>query len=174
MNIVLIGYRASGKTTVGKIIATRLGMEFVDTDMLVEQKLGKSIGEIVSSHGWPAFRAAEQKVIKELARRDNTVLATGGGVVEDECNRRSLLNCGWIVWLDCPERVIRKRLRGDERAGNVRPALLDGDPESEVREVLKRRIPLYRELSHVVVNTGSLSPPDVAEQIIKQVHWCPE
>ena len=97
MNIVLIGYRCSGKTEVGKILARELGMGFIDTDLLIEENTGCSIESIVSEKGWDHFRKIERKTIAEVSEKDNVAIATGGGVVMDRNNVHNLNRNGFIV-----------------------------------------------------------------------------
>ena len=100
MNIVLIGYRCSGKTVVGKILARDLGRDFLDTDEKIEENTGSSIETIISREGWNHFRDVEKRVIEEVSSRDHLVISTGGGVVVDRGNRENLKRNGWLVWLD--------------------------------------------------------------------------
>ncbi|MCJ7596112.1 MAG: shikimate kinase, partial [Desulfobacterales bacterium] len=137
MNIVLIGYRCSGKTTAGKALARRLRRDFLDTDALIERRAGCSIEEIVSKEGWDHFRKLEKRVVRETSNIDNMVIATGGGAVVDEENVKNLKRNGWIVWLDGTPEVLRKRMVQEERSGRGRPSLTGLDPLEEIRRVLE-------------------------------------
>ena len=107
MNIVLIGYRCSGKTAVGKIVARELGRNFLDMDALIEENAGCSIETIISRKGWDHFREIEKRLVEEVSRKDNLIIATGGGVVVDEGNVKNLRKNGWIVWLNGKAEVLK-------------------------------------------------------------------
>ena len=132
MNIVLIGYRCSGKTTAGKALARQLRRGFLDTDALIERRAGCSIEEIVSKEGWDHFRKLEKRVVRETSSLDHKVIATGGGAVVDEENVKNLKRNGWIVWLDGTPEVLRKRMVQEERSGRGRPSLTGLDPLEEI------------------------------------------
>ena len=112
MNIVLTGYRCSGKTTVGKILAADLGRRFVDTDRVIENKTGSSIQDYVSVNGWEKFREIEKGIVSDIASEDNLIIATGGGVVTIPENMSNLGKNGWIVWLQVDPETIRNRPTG--------------------------------------------------------------
>ena len=168
-NIVLIGYRCSGKTSVGKIIAERTGMDFCDTDDLIVKRSGRSIEEIVDREGWERFREIEKDIVREASELDNTVIATGGGVVIDEDNVKVLKGNGYIVWLEVDVDILIKRMEKDREAGNKRPSLTGVDPAVETRKVLEMRTPLYRKAADLVINTDRLSLRKTAEKIVKAV-----
>ena len=167
MNIVLIGYRCSGKTEVGKILAEELEKDFLDIDELLEDKTGCSIETIISTDGWDHFREIERNIIEDVSRRDNLVIATGGGVVMDERNIKNLKRNGWIVWLNGKREVLKKRMDKEQKLGKVRPSLTGEDPLEEIKQVLDVRIPLYKKAAAFVVDTSILTPSEVAASIIK-------
>jgi len=167
MNIILIGYRCSGKTSVGKIIAKRTGMQFHDTDVMIEKSAGQSIEEIVETDGWNRFREIEKAVIGETSEFRNAVIATGGGVVTDEDNIKNLKQRGYIVWLEGDADILMKRMEKDLAEGNARPSLTGGDPVAETRRVLEMRDPLYRRAADLVIDTDMLSLDEVAERVVK-------
>jgi shikimate kinase len=167
MNIVLIGYRCSGKTEVGKILASELGRDFLDTDSLIEKNMGCSIESIASSGGWDHFREIEKGVIREVSRKDNLVVATGGGVVMDKENVKELKRNGWIVWLNGNVEIFEERMDKEQISGRIRPSLTGGDPLREIGEVLRIRRPLYEEAYDRVVDTSALSVGQVAGRIIQ-------
>ncbi len=113
MNIVLIGYRGTGKSEVGKLLAERLGMEYVGMDARIIEKAGMSVPEIVEKHGWPGFRDIETEVAREYAARDNLVVDTGGGVIERPENIEALGANGRIFWLKASVPTIVSRIQGD-------------------------------------------------------------
>ncbi len=167
MNIVLIGYRCSGKTEVGKILSRELEKDFLDTDELIQGNAGCSIETIISKDGWNRFREIEKSLIEEVSRRDNMIIATGGGVVMDEDNVKNLKKNAWIVWLDGKLDVLRQRMNREQRSGNVRPSLTGVDPLEEIQQVMDVRIPLYKKAANFVVDTTTLTPMEVAASIIK-------
>jgi shikimate kinase len=167
MNIVLIGYRCSGKTAVGKILAKELQKDFLDTDALIEERAGRSIEEIVSTRGWNRFRKVEKDVVQEVSRNDNVVIATGGGVPIDEENVKKLRGSGWIVWLNATSEVIRQRMVKEQRSGKIRPPLTGDDPLEEIKQLLGERARFYGRAANLVVDTSNLTTKEVAASIIE-------
>ena len=121
MNLFLIGYRCSGKTTIGKTIAKALDWSFVDADVILVRESGRSIKEIVDSEGWDAFRRMERSVLKQICADDRQVVATGGGVVLDRSNIQAMKTSGTVVWLDAGAETIQKRMLRDKNTGDFRP-----------------------------------------------------
>lgn len=169
MNIVLIGYRCSGKTVVGNIIAHTLARDLYDTDALIEKNAGCSIEAIVSQDGWEYFRKTERQVVAAVAEKDDLVIATGGGVVLDEANMVNLRREGLIVWLDVKMEVIEKRMAKDQRSGKSRPSLTGGDSLQEIKQVLDYRRPLYEKEATIAVDTSNLSTLEVADSIMESL-----
>jgi shikimate kinase len=165
MNIILIGYRGTGKTSVGRMLAERLGKRFFDADVYLEQKVGRTISDMVAKEGWAFFRAREKEVIRELSQYDDCVIATGGGAVMDEDNVSALARNGRFVLLttDIPTTV--SRIQGDDMSGQQRPDLLDGGLVEETKKILAQRMPTYRKVADHTVDTTSLSVEDVVETI---------
>jgi len=168
-NIVLTGYRCSGKTSVGKIIADRTGMAFYDTDELIKKSAGQSIEKIVELNGWDRFREIEKTVIRDASGLENAVIATGGGVVMADENIMNLKKNGYIIWLEGGVGILMNRMEKDMDTGNARPSLTGVDPVAETRKVLEMRNPLYRRAADLAINTDRLSPDEVAERIIRAV-----
>jgi len=167
MNIVLIGYRGTGKSVVGKLLAVRLGMQCVGMDAKIVEKAGMSIPEIVEKFGWPKFRDMESEVARELAGMDKLIIDTGGGVIERPENIKALQTNARIFWLKASVDVIVSRIREDTQ----RPALITGKTfTQEVAEVLEQRIPKYRSAAHYEIDTDPLTPEQVAERIIELCH----
>lgn len=167
MNIVLIGYRCSGKTAIGKMLVRELRRGFLDTDSLIEKNTGCSIGMILSRHGWDYFREIEKRLVKGISAGDNLVIATGGGVVMDKENVKNLKQNGWIVWLKGESEVLRARMDNEQKSGKIRPSLTGADPLEEIKQVLEARTPLYEQAANLVVDTTTLSIMEVASSIIK-------
>ena len=168
MNIVLIGYRCTGKSSVGKLLSKRLGWGYVDTDELIEQEAGSKIEDIVATKGWDGFRRIEKEVVKRVAKLDHFVISTGGGVVLDPENIKRLRNNGWIVWLSASAEIIKGRMLKDEESGLVRPALTDKDPLDEIREVLDMRAPLYKKAADLVIETNTFSQEHICDMILEE------
>jgi len=168
MNIVLIGYRCSGKTTVGKILAEEMGLDFVDMDALIETNAGCSIEAIVSRKGWGSFRDMERKLAEDLSHGDDLVIATGGGIVTDRKNVERLKQNGWIVWLNAKEDILMERMEEENKSGKARPSLTGTDPLKEINEVLAVRKPLYKKAASFVVDTSRLPPDEAALVIMKE------
>ena len=167
MNIVLIGYRCSGKTTVGKLLARELKREFLDTDRIIEGKTGLPIHLYVSQKGWGDFRAVEKEVVSYVASKDNLVIATGGGVVIDRENVRNLKKNGWVVWLDTGIPVIRERMKKAQKSGESRPTLSGVDPLEEIDGILHERMPVYELTSDYRVDTDRQNPEEVGQAIMR-------
>ncbi|MBF0476646.1 MAG: shikimate kinase [Deltaproteobacteria bacterium] len=169
MNIVLIGYRCCGKSAVGKLLAEKLGRDFVDSDTLIQLQSGRPIPQIVAENGWAAFRDLERQVISELARKDNLVIATGGGVVLDGRNVSRLKENGWVVWLQAGPATIGGRMAADIVTGQVRPSLTGADPVAEIAAVLLEREPHYNHAGDIAIDTGSLGLQEVVDWIIDRL-----
>ncbi len=168
-NIILIGYRATGKTTVGRFIAQRLGWEFVDTDVLIEQQAKKSIAEIVAQEGWQGFRRREKEVIAEVSAKENMVIAVGGGAVINTENVKNLKQNGILIWLKANADTIAKRLLKDKKTASQRPSLTGKSVVEEIEEVLRERLPLYQQAADIEVDTERYSPEEIASLIIKNL-----
>jgi len=165
MNIVLIGMRGSGKTTVGKILAQKLGRELIEMDELIARRAGLTIPHIVEKYGWERFRDIEEEITIEVAKRDNIINATGGGVVTSEQNIIKLKKNGLLVWLTASVDTLSKRIGED----NSRP-LLKGKTQREDMEItLAERKPLYQKAADITVDTENKTPQEVADLVISRL-----
>lgn len=163
MNIVLIGYRGTGKSAVGQILAERLGRSLVNMDAEIVRQAGMSIPRIVELHGWDHFRDLETAEARKLAGLDKLVVDCGGGVIEREENVSILQQNARVFWLKASVATIVSRIEGDTQ----RPALTAGKSfTEEVAEVLERRTPKYRNAAHFTIDTDLFPPKQIAEQII--------
>lgn len=168
-NIYLIGPMGVGKTTIGRALARQLDMEFVDCDREVEKRTGATISLIFDIEGEEGFRERETRMLQELTRRHNTVLATGGGAILREENRQALRANGTVVYLHAPVEVQLERTR----AGKNRPLLQTEDPRATLEALMAVREPLYRGEADIVVNIRSRSPQAIAREIARKVtHPC--
>lgn len=165
MNIALIGYRATGKSTVGTILADKLKIDFLDTDSMVEESMAMPVKEIVALKGWDLFRARETEVIQSLTQQNACVIATGGGVVLSGDNIFFLKQSGVIIWLNTPLQDIIDRLKIDAQSEAVRPKFTSGDIVQETVDTMKLRLPLYESAADYVVNTAGKNPEQVAQEI---------
>ncbi|PUE45698.1 shikimate kinase [Limnohabitans sp. 2KL-51] len=165
MSIIFVGLPGSGKTTIGRQLARRLGQPFVDSDHEIEHRLGCSIREFFAREGEDSFRNQEQQVIDELTQTHQGVIATGGGAVLREVNRRHMHERGQVIYLrSTPEDVFR-RVRHD----TARPLLQVDDPLSRLRTLFDARDPLYREAAHFVIETGRPSVAMLVNMICMQL-----
>ncbi len=167
--IVLTGFRATGKSLVGRILAERLGLHFCDTDTLLCAESGFSVREFVDRFGWPDFRRREEQVLRSLQSRTSVVIATGGGSILHEQAWRSLRKKSIIFWLRADFTTIKQRLTADGKSVHQRPSLTGGDFLEEIREQLALRSPLYRRGADVVIDTDGRSPSELVRDIIAQV-----
>jgi shikimate kinase len=164
MNLVLIGYRGTGKSVVGAIIAERLGMKCVSMDAKIVEKAGMPIPAFVEKYDWPAFRDLESEVARELSCVDNIVIDSGGGVIERPENIDALNANGIIVWLKASVDVIVSRIEGDTE----RPSLTGAKSfTDEVAEVLDRRTPMYTAAAQHEIDTDHLTPDQVADRVVE-------
>ncbi len=166
MNIVVIGYRGTGKSVVAKLIAQALGMEDICMDEEIVRRAGMRIPEIVEQHGWSFFRDMESELVKELAQRDGLVIDTGGGVIERARNVKALKANGKVVWLDATVETILERIKD----GSERPALSENMTfTQEVAGILGRRKPLYAAAADIRVTTpaGDGTPEAVARAALE-------
>jgi shikimate kinase len=172
MNIILIGYRCTGKTSVGKRLAVRLGIPFYDTDELIQSDAGKTIREMVDEEGWDAFRAQERAIIKKLPSSAGAVIAAGGGAIMDAENRKALKHKGLFVWLIADVRTIVERMQSDRTSTAQRPPLTGQSLEQETAEVLEARKPIYRELSDCAIDTSGKGIDAIADEICSALARC--
>jgi shikimate kinase len=164
--LVLVGLPGSGKSTVGRQLARRLSLPFVDSDHAIEQRLGCSIREYFEREGEDRFRDVESEVLDDLSQRASGVLSTGGGSVLRPVNRERLKARGQVFYLrSTPEEVFR-RLRHDQN----RPLLQVADPLRRLRELFDIRDPLYRETSHHVIETGRPTVAALVNMILDKLH----
>ena len=163
MNIVLVGYRGTGKSAVGAIVAERLGMRCIAMDAKIVEKVGMSIPEFVEKHDWPVFRDVESEVARELSGVDNIVVDSGGGVIERPENIDALRTNGIIIWLKASVDAIVSRIEG----GTERPSLTGVKSfTDEVEEILDRRTPKYAAAAQYEVDTDDLTPEQVADRVV--------
>jgi shikimate kinase len=165
-NIFLIGYRCTGKTSVGEKLAKKLNLPFYDTDQMIIDRIGKTIKQWVEEKGWESFRQEEKAVIKGLSSLKPGVIALGGGAVMDPDNREVLKQKCTIVWLTADFHTIMERMKADPQNQDNRPALSAKDWETEIQEVLTQRSPVYRRLADFSIDTAGKKVEVIAEELV--------
>jgi shikimate kinase len=169
VNIFLIGYRGSGKTTVAAALAEQLGWPWIDADEELERRAGKTIRQIFAEGGETAFRDVESDVVAQLARLDGHIIALGGGVLLREENRQALAGRGWFVWLQAAPEVLLSRIQGDPTTVVRRPNLTGEGGLAEIRSLLAARTPLYEASADATINVEQKTPAEIARQIITEL-----
>jgi shikimate kinase len=162
-NIVLIGFMGTGKTTVGKILAKKLGMNFVDVDELIEKTAGLKISAVFARFGEAYFRDIETEIIKSITKDSSQVIATGGGAVLRDENLNALKSNGVVFCLTASEELIFDRIKDN----NERPLLQVENPKEKIKELLAKRMPRYM-MADFIINTDGLTQEEVSEKIIKE------
>lgn len=168
--IYLVGFRATGKSTIGRLAARELGMDFVDLDRLLCEEAGKTVEEIVAEEGWPGFRAREKDILMRTTYMLGTIIATGGGAVLHQDVWPLLKKGAVVVWLDAKEEEIYKRL-SKRTADSGRPSLTDQSLRSEIQGVLNERLPLYEKVADIRINTDAGSVVDVVREVIGSISF---
>jgi shikimate kinase len=164
--IALIGFRATGKSLVGSLLAQHLGWAFVDMDDELVASLGMGIDRWVELHGWGSFRHEESRLLSSLAVRDRIVVATGGGVILDPANRALLRAAFQVVWLRADRGTILSRMLGDDRSASYRPPLTAMPLEKEIETVLNERLPHYETTAEHAVEVDGLAPADIVSILL--------
>ena len=165
-SIALIGFMGMGKTVVGKLLAEKLGKEFIELDAIIEKKAGRSIPEIFRKDGEIGFRELEIAVTKDVAKEMNAVIACGGGIVLNTINIDRLRKQCIIICLAASPQVIIKRTSGDT---GERPLLAVPDRARQIKELLKFRKPFYERLADITINTSRISAESVVESIMEKL-----
>jgi shikimate kinase len=163
-NIYLIGFMGAGKTSVGRILAEKLRLEYCDLDELIEAECGKTISSIFSDHGEAFFRELESKTLRSVSQNGGQIVATGGGVVLRQSNWKIMKEEGITIYLKASPDVLWSRIKND----TSRPLLQVEKPFEKVRELLSFRMPLY-EKADIVIETENKSPENIADNIIGQL-----
>ncbi len=164
-NIALIGFMGTGKSSVGRQVAAQLHFQFVDTDELIESRVGQTISTIFAQAGEAAFRKIEKQIVAELSQSKKTVISTGGGLAANDANLESLKQHALVVCLWASPELIWERVRSQTH----RPLLQDPDPLEKIRQLLAVREPFYKK-ADVLVNTDRRPIKEVAQQVLHQFH----
>ena len=166
MNLYLVGYRCTGKSSAGRIVSDALGWVFVDMDNELQAEEGRDVQQIVEDQGWEYFRQLETNLVQRLSRGSKQVIATGGGVVTNPGNVTLMHGSGKVVWLHASPNTIAQRMAADQTTGGQRPPLRGRDSIGEIEDILAERMPLYQQAMHFRVDTDGLSPEGVAELVL--------
>ena len=165
MNVVtLIGYRGSGKSTVAPLLARRLGWDWIDSDVEIERRAGRTIREIFADLGEAGFRRQEHDVLQELLAREQLVIAAGGGAILNDATRARMKSSGPVVWLRASMETLAARIAGDATTADRRPNLAGGGP-AEITAMLAVRTPLYQETASLVVDVDARPPALLVDEI---------
>jgi shikimate kinase len=165
LNLALVGFMGTGKSTIGRLVAEQIQFGFVDTDELIEEQLGRSVSDIFAREGEAVFRQYEKQALEGLGRQRNLVIAAGGGLGADPANMESLKAHALVFWLVAAPETIWERVKTQTH----RPLLQGPDPLGRIRELLAAREPGYRQ-ADVFIHTGLRAPREVALQIAHQFH----
>ncbi len=166
MVITLIGYRGTGKTTIGSALAARLNWDFIDLDSVIECQAGKTISEIFQQQGEPYFRLMESSALQASLAGENRVVSPGGGAILDPANRAAMQAAGPVIWLSASVKTIAERLSQDPVTKLSRPTLTGTDVVQEIETVLTRRLPLYEEAATHIIWTENRTPAAIVDEIM--------
>jgi len=169
MNIFLIGYRCTGKTSVGRKLSGNLEKTFIDADIKLVEDYGAAIKDIVEREGWASFRAKEKEVLKTLCLSENQVIATGGGVIIDYENVEIMKKNGHVIWLKATVETIRNRIFSDQMTEEQRPSLTSKGLENEIEETLSERNPLYTNAMDFSIDTDNVSIDLICSEIMEKM-----
>ncbi len=169
MVITLIGYRGTGKSTLAAPLARRLGWDWLDADVELERRAGRSIKQIFDTDGEPEFRRLERELMAELLQQDRLVVAAGGGAILNEATRRDLKTSGPVIWLQASADIVERRLATDPTTGQRRPNLTAAGGREEIERLLTIREPLYHGCSTIIVAADSAAPEHLADEVFPQL-----
>ena len=166
MVITLIGYRGTGKSTLAAPLAQRFGWEWIDADVELERRAGRSIKEIFATDGEPEFRRLERELLAELLKRDRLVLAAGGGAILNEATRADMKSAGPVIWLQASADTIERRLATDPATGQRRPNLTSTGGRVEIERLLAIREPLYRACATITLDSDNSSAGQLVDDVL--------
>ena len=169
MNIYLIGYRCTGKSSVGKSLAKILGWSFLDADVELVKEYKITISEIVATEGWESFRKKEKHILKRLGSLDKHVIATGGGAILDEENVKNMKKSGVSIWLRATPETVKDRILKDETTEDSRPSLTSKGLMEEIEETLIYRNPFYEKAMDFSVDTDNIDIENICLTVQKKL-----
>ena len=167
--LYLIGYRCTGKSTTGQLLANLMGWQFLDTDRMLEAKFQTNLEQMIRQSGWDYFRKQEKQILLETGHLANIVVATGGGIVLDPENRGFIKTHGRCAWLYAESDTIVNRLLADGNTQKSRPRFTEDPLTLETQKTLSLRTPLYRELGQIQIDTSTHSPEHAASIIKRRI-----
>ncbi len=165
MNIILIGFRGTGKSTVGELLSKRMERDFIDSDKYIESSTGKTIKCIFEEDGEKEFREIESIVITKLSKMDNMIISAGGGVILRNDNVRNLKKNGFLVLLEAAPEIIYERVTQDEKTTQQRPSLTNKKPLDEINHLIEQRELAYKNAADYTINTSYVSCEDIVNEI---------
>jgi len=163
-NVVLIGFMAVGKSTIAKKLSQVMGFQCLDTDALIEKEAGMSVSDIFAQEGEASFRSRENAMLEQLSETRGAVIATGGGIVEQQRNHQLLADLGYVVWLHCPVEEILERVKANKDRPLAR-AQSEAQRSGQLRNLLAHRKPIYKELSDLKVKTNEFDAEGICDGI---------
>jgi shikimate kinase len=167
MNIVLIGFRGTGKSTIGKLLSNHLKRDFIDTDEYIVNSTEKTIKDIFLERGEEGFRTIEAEAVAVVSKMDNQIISAGGGVILNNKNVINLKNNGTLVLLQATPEIIHKRLSLDEKTADQRPSLTGKEAFEEIKHLIHKRLPLYDKAADHTIDTSHKSREEIVDDIIK-------
>jgi shikimate kinase len=171
MNIYLIGMRAVGKSSVGRLLAKSMDRPFLDLDLELASEFGQSIAEYVRLNGWKRFRLREADIVARAADLKDYIVATGGGVIELDTNVALMRASGWVVWLKAGLNTLKHRLLEDTATSSQRPVVgKDPDPAAELKSLMQSRMHAYQKAMDIAVETEKRGLESICRQIIEAYH----
>lgn len=170
-SIALIGLRGSGKTVVGRELATLIGGGHVDTDDVIADRAGRSIADMFESEGEAGFRGLEREAVAQVVQSPPAVISVGGGAILDEENVKLLHSVATVVWLTAPVDVLWQRIADDPSTASSRPALTDRTGIEELRDLLSERTPHYQRVADITIDTAGKQPREIAAAIAGRLHF---
>jgi shikimate kinase len=171
--VILIGFRGAGKTTVGKLLAERLNLPFLDLDDEVQRRVGLSIKEMVERYGWSYFREMERAVLEDLIEKEGCVVALGGGSVLHVDLMEKLRNRAFIIYLKISSASAVERITKDSKSEQTRPSLSNLSLVEEVERVLKERTPLYKKYADIIIESDGKDLNTLLKEILKHLEGEP-
>ncbi len=170
MNIVLIGFRGTGKSTVGALLSNRLEKNFIDSDKYIESTTGKTIKRIFEEDGENGFRKIEASVIAKLGKMNNMIIAAGGGAILRNDNVENFKNNGFLVRLDADPEIIHERITKDDKTKLQRPSLTNKKPLDEIKHLIEQRENAYKNAADYTINTSYVSCEEIVNEIVAVVN----
>jgi shikimate kinase len=164
--IVIIGFRGAGKSTVGRLLAQQLNWTYVSTDDMVEKRAQKTIADIVAESGWKKFRELEHEIIQSVSELIDSVIDCGGGIVEDNSNMNYFKSDRLIIWIDAELNDIKSRISENQ---NMRPLLTQSDLHSDVEQNYAKRLPLYEKFANLRFSSSINTPQEICHTIRKKL-----